>query len=318
VTDTRFGIAIPQSYSTESDGGSRIAEFVEFAEKAGFDSLWAQEQMLGKDPSLEPLASLAFAAALTTRVRLGTATVVGPLRDPVLLAKVVATIDRLSAGRLILGLSIGEVAQIYEAVGVDMGQRGKRLDEMVDVLVGLWTEDEATHHGTAWHFDDAPMEPKPVQAPHPEIWFGGHSRVALRRVARAGRGWIGAGGSSVSDFAEGEAALTEELEAAGRSRDEVTVAKKLYVAISDRPEAARRQLEDWFSFHWLSSPDPKAMAARVGVAGDAEMVAATISETVESGADLVILNPVFDEADQAERLVAALRDHRLGLERKAS
>lgn len=315
---TRFGIAIPQSFSNEPDGGSRLAEFIGFAEEVGFDSLWTQEQMLGKDPSLEPLTSLAFAAALSSRVRLGTATVVGPLRDPVLLAKVSATIDRLSAGRLILGLSIGEVAQIYEAVGVDMAQRGRRLDEMVDVLVALWTKVEATHHGNSWRFDDASMEPKPVQDPHPEIWFGGHSRVALRRVARAGSGWIGAGGSSVSNFAQGEAILTEELEAAGRSREEVTVAKKMYVAVSDRPEAARRRLEDWFCVHWPSWFDPKAMAARVGVAGGAEMVAATISETVESGADLVILNPVFDEADQTERLVAAIREHNLGLERKSS
>jgi probable F420-dependent oxidoreductase len=309
---------MPQSFSNEPDSGSRIAEFVGFVEGVGFDSLWVQEQMLGKDPSLEPLNSLAFAAAVSSRVRLGTATVVGPLRDPVLLAKVTATVDRLSAGRLILGLSIGEVAQIYEAIGVDMAHRGRRLDEMVDVLVGLWTQAEATHHGNFWHFDDAPMEPKPVQNPHPEIWFGGHSRVALRRVARAGSGWIGAGGSSVSDFAQGEAILSEELEAAGRSREEVTVAKKLYVAISDRPDEARRRLEDWFCVHWLSSFDPKAMASRVGVAGDAEMVASTISETVESGADLVILNPVYDEADQAERLVAAIQDHRLGLERKPS
>ncbi|MGD2103454.1 MAG: LLM class flavin-dependent oxidoreductase [Acidimicrobiia bacterium] len=311
MTDVRFGIAIPQSFSAAVDGGERLADFIAFAERSGFDSLWAQEQLLGRDPSLEPLTSLAFAAALTSRVRLGSATVVGPLRDPILLAKVCATIDRLSGGRLVVGLSVGEVAQIYQTVGVDMSERGVRLDEMVDVLVKLWTDEGATHRGR-WTLAEAPMEPKPVQSPQPEIWFGGHSRAALKRVVRSGTGWIGAGGSSLADFARGASILAEELEAADRAREEITVAKKIYVAVSDRPEDARKGLENWFSVHWRSSSDPKEMAERVGVAGNSELVAEAIAATINEGADLVILNPVFDEANQTERLIALLEDHGFG------
>lgn len=308
-----FGIALPQSFSTREDGRERLDSFLRAADESPFESLWVQEQLLGRDPSLEPLTSLAYAAAATSRLRLGTATVVAPLRDPILLAKVAATLDVMSGGRLTIGLSIGEVAQIYDAVGVDMSKRGRRLDEAVDVLVSLWTEQHASHHGAFWSFEEAAMEPKPRSRPHPELWFGGHSRPALRRVARSGTGWIGAGGSSLDDFAERVRWLDEEIDRAGRKREDITVAKKLYCAIDDDPERARRGLERWFSHHWPASFDPVELASRVGIAGNPEMVGESVMAAVEGGSDLIILNPVFDEGVQFQRLAQLLDD--LGLAR---
>lgn len=301
-----FGIALPQSFSTRADGRERLDSFLRAADDSPFESLWVQEQLLGRDPSLEPLTSLAYAAAMTSRLRLGTATVVGPLRDPVLLAKVAATLDVMSGGRLTLGLSIGEVAQIYDAVGVDMSERGRRLDEVVDVLVSLWSDQQASHHGAFWEFDNADMEPKPRSRPHPELWFGGHSRPALRRAARSGTGWIGAGGSSLDEFSERVRWLDEEIERAGRDRGDITVAKKLYCAVDDDPGRARRGLEGWFSAHWPASFDPVELASRVGIAGNPEMVGESIMAAVRDGADLIILNPVFDEGVQFERLTQVL------------
>jgi probable F420-dependent oxidoreductase len=308
---SRFGVALPQSFCRRPDTGGDLKTFLQNVEAAGFDSLWTQEQLLGGDPSLEPLTSLAYAAASTSRLRLGTATVVAPLRDPILLAKTAATIDVMSGGRLILGLSIGEVASIYRAVGVSLSERGRRIDEMVEVLSSLWTKPVASHHGRFWDFVDAQMEPKPMQPPHPEIWFGGHSRAALKRVASSGSGWIGAGGSSIEDFGVRVGWLGEELEAAGRSLSDVTVAKKLYIAVDEDPDLARAGLENWFKAHWPPNFNAVEMARTVGVAGNAEMVAAAIGATSELGADLVILNPVFDEDVQVEGLIGVLHDYHL-------
>jgi probable F420-dependent oxidoreductase len=285
-----------------------MRSFLQNVEAAGFDSLWTQEQLLGRDPSLEPLTSLAYAAALTSRVRLGTGTVVAPLRDPILLAKTAATIDVMSGGRLILGLSIGEVPSIYRAVGVSMSERGRRIDEIVEILKALWSDELADHEGRFWSFNDVQMEPKPEQDPHPEVWFGGHSRVALKRVAAVGSGWIGAGGSTIEDFGVRVGWLAEELEAAGRTRSEVTVAKKLYVAVNQDPSVAQAGLETWFKIHWPPSFDALHMARTVGVAGNPEMVATAIRDTADLGADLVILNPVFDEDVQLEGLISTLQD----------
>lgn len=303
-----FGIALPQSFSATGDGMERLSRFLHTAEEGPFESLWVQEQLLGRDPSLEPLTSLAYAAAETSRLRLGTATVVAPLRDPILLAKTTASLDVMSGGRLILGLSIGEVSQIYDAVGVDMTERGRRLDESVEVLLSLWTDTAASYDGRFWGFDDVAMEPKPVQRPHPKLWFGGHSRAALRRVARSGTGWIGAGGSSLGEFAERVCWLEEELERYGRSRSEVTVAKKLYCAVDESPERARKGLETWFAQHWPADLNPVELGARAGVAGNHNQVGEAITTAIRGGADLIMLNPVFDEGLQLERLTELIHD----------
>ena len=281
--------------------------FLERAEALGFESLWVQEQLLGKDPSFEPIATLAYAAGLTERMTLATATIVAPLRNPVALAKQLATVDQLSGGRLLVGLSLGDVKRIYAACGVDMAHRVGRLQEAVQILRGLWSYGPTRHAGRHWAFDDVEMEPKPGR--HIPIWLGGGAPAAIQRAASIADGWIGAGGSSIDDFRRQVQMLEVALEVAHRYREAFGIAKKLYVAIDDAGEAARRRLTEWFAIHWADGHrDPVSMSQEVGVAGTADEVASCIKEVIEAGADTVILNFVFDEREQLERLAALARD----------
>jgi probable F420-dependent oxidoreductase len=278
------------------------------AEELGFDSIWVQEQLLGRDPSLEPVVSLAFAAASTSRVRLGTATIVAPLRNPVHLAKSLATIDQLSHGRLVAGLSIGEVRAIYETIGVSMSTRTSRLEELIAAMRSFWLEPSPSFNGAHWSFESAPMEPKPVQKPGPPIWLGSHARVGINRAARIADGWIGAGGSSMDDFADRVTWLNQALDEHDRDRSEFTIAKKLYVAVDDDPKTAIGRLADWFAIHWPPKFDPRFMAERVGIAGTGETLRAAVGRVAALGADLAILNPVFDESEHLERFATILAD----------
>jgi probable F420-dependent oxidoreductase len=296
----QFGIALPQS----SAAGERLAEatagFVHSAERYGLHSLWVQEQTIGTDPSLEPIVNLAYVAAITTTIRLGTAAIIAPARNPVVLAKQLGSLDRLSGGRLIVGLAIGDMPSLYDASGVPVAGRGERMEEVIRVLKGLWTRPEFSYESASRSIVAAGMEPKPVQRPHPPLWFGGRSSGALERALREGDGWVSAGGTSIAKFAELAGGLRTTLHEQGR--DDFSIAKKLYIAVEDSRELARERLADWFSAHWTIADDPRALAESVGVFGTAEDCAEAIARVAQSDPNLIILNPVYGEQEQLARL----------------
>jgi probable F420-dependent oxidoreductase len=138
---------------------------------------------------LEPLTTLSYLAAHTSTVRLGTAMVLLPQRNPVYTAKEVATLDWLSNGRVDFGIGVGWLEEEFKAVNVPWPERGKRTDEYLEVLTTLWCDETSAYEGEFYSLDPCRMYPKPVQHPHPPITVGGESEAALRRAARAGRGW---------------------------------------------------------------------------------------------------------------------------------
>jgi probable F420-dependent oxidoreductase len=298
MTALRVGIAIPQSFREPATSLDALRSFFRRAEDAGFDSLWVQEQLIGRDQSFEPLTMLAYAAACTTRVRLCSATFIAPVRNPVVFAKSLATVDQLSLGRLTVGLSLGDMRSLFPASGIPVEQRVPRLEELVEVVRRLWTEERVTFEGRFFQLIDAAMEPKPIQRPHPPIWFGGHAAAALDRAVRLGDGWIGAGGRSIAQFAESAADIRARAVAAGRT--DFAIAKKLYLAIGETREAAFDGLRRWFDVHW--GGDGAELARRVGVFGTPDECIETIVETWRLGADHIILNPVFDESDHLDRI----------------
>lgn len=298
----RIGFAIPQTYGDPELSIAGLERFFARVEDSEIDSLWVQEQLLGRDRSFEPLAMLSFAAGLTRRVRLGTAAVIAPLRNPVILAKTLATIDQLSRGRVIVGLALGDALSFYRALGIDPGERAARLDETVEVMRRLWTEETVTFDGRFTRLQQDPMEPKPVQPAGPPLWFGARSPAGLRRAVRLGEGFVGAGGASIADFREQAAFVVNELNGAGRDRAAFTIAKKVYINVDRDAATATRRLTDWFRIHWGGLTDGEALAARVGVAGTPAEVIARLAEVRAAGADLIILNPVLDEEAQLELL----------------
>lgn len=296
-----YGIAFPQP-TLPYTGPTEIGTFLSRAEAAGFEAVWVQEQLLGKDPSYEPLISLAVAAGATRGIRLASATVVGPLRNPVQLAKAAATLDHLSNGRLTIGLSLGNVQGIFQAVGVDLRQRVSRLEECVEIMRRLWTEEVVDHSGSHWSFSGVAMEPKPLQRPLP-IWFGGGAPGAMRRAACLGEGWIGAGGISLDEFELQMAVLWQSLEDVGRDPATFRIAKKLYLALDDDVHAASRQFDSWIERHWTAVGDPRAFARRVGIVGKAETLVEAVERVRRAGADHVILNPVYDSERHLDLLI---------------
>ena len=139
---------------------------------------------------LDQLSTLAFLAGRTERLRLLTSVMVVPQRHPVLTAKMLATIDVLSSGRLIVGCGVGWMKEEFEALGAPpFAERGRATDEYLDALKALWTQDAPKFRGKHVSFDDIIFAPKPVAKPHPPIWIGGESAVALKRTVRVGDGW---------------------------------------------------------------------------------------------------------------------------------
>ncbi len=307
--DTRvtFGIALPQVFAESRLDLAGLETFLARAEALGYESVWVQEQILGAAGSLEPVTLLAHAAARTRRVRLGTAVLLTPLRSPVQLAKSLATVDQLSGGRLIVGVGLGSRTQIYPAFGLSPERRVRRFVEGLEVMKRLWTEERVTFDGAFFKLENAAMAPKPVQKPHPPIWFGGRHPDALRRAVRLGDGFIGAGSSSTAEFREAVDHVRRCLGEAGRDPATFALAKRVYLAVdSDRSRALGR-LREWFGWYYGNA----ALAERVALAGPVEECLEGLREIRAIGAGLLLLNPAFDEARHmelfAEKILPALR-----------
>jgi probable F420-dependent oxidoreductase len=185
-------------------------EVAEAADALGFESLWMPEHLVlplqitgspqthgdGVDlppstPTFDAPVYLAYLAAKTTRIRLGTWVYNLALRHPFVAARQFQTLDIATGGRAMIGIGAGWLAEEWAATGVDFASRGRRLDEAIEVCRLLWTEAVVEYHGEFFDFDAVAFEPKPVQKPHPPVLIGGESEHALRRAARAGDGWMG-------------------------------------------------------------------------------------------------------------------------------
>ena len=233
------------------------------AEAAGFHSIWAPEHVVlfdeydspypytpngklrgpGESPILEPFDLLAFFAAATSRIRVGTAMCLLPQRNPVYTAKQAATVDYLSGGRLDLGVGVGWLAEEFAALNVPFDDRGQRVRSYVGVLKSLWTDDVSSWNDVYYTLPPSRQYPKPVQTPHPPIHFGGESDAALRRAADLGQGWFGFG-LTPERAAERITKLRALLAERGRATDEVTVTVGPGPSASPMDVATAKQFAD--------------------------------------------------------------------------
>ncbi len=247
-------------------------------EARGIDGIWVGEHVVlfdeyrssypyagdgrlpigGKVGLLEPFTTLSFLAAHTTTVRLGTAMVLLPQRNPVYTAKEVATLDWLSAGRVDLGIGVGWLREEFDALQVPFERRGARTDEYVEVLKTLWCEDESSFAGTFYDLPPSAMFPKPVQDPHPPLHIGGESDAALRRAARVGQGWH-TFNRGPADLAAPLTRLHELLAEHGRRRSDLHVTVCPYfqpVDAAPSPPTPRRAPTAWPCCSWPPTPRP--------------------------------------------------------------
>ena len=293
------GIAMPQFFQDGPTDMDLVRQFVTRAEELGYESLWTQEDITGDDPSLEPLTQLSYVAALTTQARLGVSVMVAPLRNPVQLAKALGSLDQLSNGRLTVGVGIGGRQNMYPAFGITTDRRARRFVELLNVMKALWTEPLANYQGQFWQLDDVPMEPKPIQKPHPPVWFGGRHPDALRRAVRHGDGWMGAGSSTTNNFLECVQQLNTFLEEAGRDPATFPISKRVYLAVDDNEQRAEQRITTWFDNRYHNA----ALGAQVSVWGSSAKVAEELGRIVNGGAEMVMLNPMFDHMEHLEQLV---------------
>ncbi|MEN3974208.1 LLM class F420-dependent oxidoreductase [Emcibacter sp. SYSU 3D8] len=204
-----------------------IAAILRCAEDAGFESAWTGEHVVAIDPQAPPspippdlpiidtIASLAFAAAVTTRLKLGSGIILLAQRNPVILAKELAGVDVLSNGRLLFGVGVGYVKGEFDAIGVPYSERGARVDDHIEAIRALWTQDRPSFDGRFTKFANIQSKPMPVQTPHPPIIIGGMSEAGYRRAIRHGDGWFGFG-QTEEDVAASLAGLKSAAAEAGR------------------------------------------------------------------------------------------------------
>jgi probable F420-dependent oxidoreductase len=197
----RFGLFSTNAYaSVEPRTMARVARA---AEAVGFESLWGGEHvvlpepqappspMAPTDPILDPGIALTYAAALTTRVRLGTGIIILPQRSPLVLAKELASLDVLSSGRLIVGIGVGYLEAEFRALGAPFEHRGAVTDEYLAAMRSIWEQVKPAYHGRFVSFANVQAYPRPVQRPHPPVVIGGRSAPAFRRAVQQGNGWYG-------------------------------------------------------------------------------------------------------------------------------
>jgi probable F420-dependent oxidoreductase len=297
---TKCGISIPQTFEQARVDVELIRKFVVRAEALGYDSLWVQEQMISDAAILEPVALLTYVAALTSRIRLGTAVLLTVVRNPVELAKTLATVDQLSRGRLIVGVGIGGDTTPHEIFGVPRENRARRFVEGIKVMKALWTEPKATVCGDFWNFKDVPMEPKPAQRPHPPLWFGARTEIALKRAARIGDGWMGPGSSSAAEFGQHMEWIRRLLDEAKRDPATFSISKRVYIAVDDNRDRAEQRLRRWFGARY-KFPD---MAPRVSIYGSRAECVDKLGALVRAGAQQLLLDPVYDHVEQMELLAS--------------
>jgi F420-dependent oxidoreductase-like protein len=252
----RFGTFVPQGWKSDQDGVAtdqqwdRILDVARVIEEAGYDSIWVYDHfhthpVVKQESTFEAWTLMAALAAVTTRARLGQMCTCALYRPPSMLAKIASSIDVISGGRLDVGIGAGWSKGEFEAYGYPFPSAGQRLDQLeetVQILLAMWTEDEAVFKGEHYVVDGAINRPRPLQKPHPPLWIaGGGEKRTLRIVAKYGD--FANFGDSIESFRHKSEVLADHCEAVGRPYEEIGRTSHL-MSVIGRDEADLRQKLD--------------------------------------------------------------------------
>jgi probable F420-dependent oxidoreductase len=269
---------------TVTNDAERFGALVDALEGLRFDSLWLSEKITDDCP--DPIVALAFAAGRTSHLKLGTSVLVLPGRNPMLLAKDLASLDRLSGGRLLPAFGLGQVDPgEQQAFGVERGERASRFDEVLPLLRRLWTEDSVDHEGTHHRYDAARVRPFPLQRPI-DIWLGGIAPSELRRTGRLGDGWLPSF-CTPDDVAAGRPVIEQVAAEHGREIDPEHYGALVPYAVDGIPDVLR-------GFLARRRPD---VAVEDVVASDLASLPALLERFVEVGASKFVAVPIGEPPD---------------------
>jgi probable F420-dependent oxidoreductase len=281
-----FGVLLPTREAVMSgrpETGALLA-LAERAEGAGFDSVWIGDSLTAR-PRHEPLTLMAAIAGRTRRVRLGTGVLLPALRSPVVLAHVVATLDRAAEGRIILGVGFAadnpSIRKEFAAVGVPFERRVGRVLETLEICRALWSRDNVSFAGKHFTLESVTMEPKPHRPGGPPIWMGGSGPAALREAARFDA-WFPTG-PSVEFFAEQFPRVQAAARAAGRPADAVTGAAYVTLALDPSPAAAEQRLHAFLETYY-GAPARVILARQATYAGPIEGCVEWLQRWISAGA----------------------------------
>jgi alkanesulfonate monooxygenase len=326
MTDTtsngieRFGVFLP-SFVWPGDGPERARGILDFArevENLGFDSIWITDHLLAARQFysvsfLEPLTALSLVAGVTDRVKLGTSVMVMPIREPVLLAKQLATMQFLSGDRFVLGAGIGWYPPEYAATGVRKSERGARTDEILDIIVPLLEGETVSYDGKHYSIEDVLIEPRSGQ--RPEVWIGGGSQLAdpgspdlprfveaVKRRILAAEGWIPRPTCPPEDIARDWEELQAYFAENGRDSSELTVAHENFyhfVATEDPVKARREQHEAMLRV--MSEARGPEYLERVYLFGTPDEVVSSLQARVDAGVQRFMLHTMTPDPAQLEQ-----------------
>jgi len=312
------GLMYPIPYSSARD----VVDLSVYAEKLGFHSVWGndhittqhyvREESNGEPPRYyAPLLELAAIAERTTTLKVCTALLVLPFRNPLVMAKEIATLDQLSNGRLLLGVGLGAYREEFEAEFGDQSAgmiRGEMLDESMTIMHKLFTEDNVTFKGKYYDIQNAQCFPRPVQEPF-AFYFGGNTTKGYRRVAKWGTGWLPAL-LTPTEVKDGVAAIAEECAAVGRSIDEITIAPQISVSIAKTHEEAVARYEKSQIYRHSCSLGKSTMKGKDAtnylernLIGSVDEVCAQVERYIEAGVD------IFSALIFADNTLEETREH---------
>ncbi|MBI4488455.1 MAG: TIGR03619 family F420-dependent LLM class oxidoreductase [Deltaproteobacteria bacterium] len=283
-----------------------LLEAAEWADEAGLEYLALPDRVSRPVPRFDTLTLMAALALRTQRIRLKTHVFVTPLRHPIELARRIVTVDHLSGGRFIFaaGLGGGEKVEgagvsVYHKEFVDVGiprkERGRRTNEILEILRLLWTEPVASFQGKYFQFQNVVFEPKPFQKPHPPIWVGGNSEAALSRAARFANGWAGSLELATVIFGSFPAALSrlkDLMRDEGREGEPMHISVCLKVNINPDAETARREAAEFWDLQLgsIEGAMPFGVKEEYGVYGPSEALVDRLAEIKAMGVNSVILH----------------------------
>jgi probable F420-dependent oxidoreductase len=260
-----------------------VVNFAKKCEAMGCHSMWTIDRIAYDN--LEPLTILAAAAGATQRIRLGTSVLLGNLRHPSHVAKIVATLDFISNGRVTLGLGFGSRESDYKAVEIPYEHRGSRAVEQVQLMKRLWTGDNVTHKGKFFNVENLSVGPRPIQKPHPPIWTGGSAETALKRAGTWADGFI-CGSSAIPDFPATWEKISGYAKAAGRDANKLNKAGLTFMAIGDDQNKAVKTVEDYVMRYYGRL---RADVANTSLVGSPSAIIDRIGTFLSKGLDTLII-----------------------------
>ncbi|HXG04352.1 MAG TPA: TIGR03619 family F420-dependent LLM class oxidoreductase [Candidatus Binatia bacterium] len=315
----RYGLRIPSfALGSRTATLAEMGQYLRRAEDLGFDCAVTIDHLLLTPPAyactwLEPLTLLSALAGVTRTLRLGTMVLVLPLRNPVYFAKEWATLDLLSGGRSILGVGVGWHEEEFRLMGVPHGERGRRMEECLEIVLALWAGDRVTYEGRYYRFRDLTIDPKPVQRPHPPIWIGGGTQPSekiyaqtvksiepvLRRIARYADTWVPHSSSTPEMVREDWARVQVYAREYGRDPQRIGRVYSNFIWVlkpGEKPESAAERFKvfsgmdlDYWRTYYLLGEAPEL----------AERISARIA-ALDGGVDTIVLNPLDWSLEQLE------------------